>query len=154
MTKQMLAGTLCVLLFTAVAVAQVTTGTISGTVKDTSGAVITGAQVVLLNDDTGISRTVQSDSAGRYSASSLSLGKYRVTATQQGFQTQVRSGIELTVGREAVVDLVMAVGAVAEKVEVVGEAPSIETTTATVSGLVNQEQIRDLPLNGRSFADL
>src|SRR6266481_1235906 len=76
--------------------AQTTTGTISGTVKDGTGAVLSGAQVVILNEDTGISRTVQSDAAGRYSASSLSLGRYRVTATKEGFQTEVRSGIVLT----------------------------------------------------------
>ena len=134
--------------------AQVTTGTISGTVKDSSGAVLPGVQVVLLNEDTGISRTVQSDAAGRYSAGSLSLGNYRVTATLAGFQTQVRSGIVLTVAREAVVDLELAVGAVTQTVEVAGEAPVIETTNATFSGLVNAEQIRELPLNGRSYADL
>ena len=85
--------------------AQVTTGTISGTVKDSTGAVLPGAKVVLLNEETGIARTVQTDAAGRYSAPSLSLGSYRVTGTLEGFQTGVRSGIVLTVGREAVVDL-------------------------------------------------
>src|SRR6266404_4240204 len=118
---------LLTILFAGLSLAQVTTGTVSGTVKDTTGAVLPAAKITLLNEDTGISRAVQSDASGRYSASSLSLGSYRVTATQDGFQTQVRSGIVLTLGREAVVDLVMAVGAVTEKVEVVGEAPSIET---------------------------
>ena len=65
--------------------AQVTTGTISGTVKDATGAVMPGATVVLLNENTGISRTVQTDSAGRYSASALGLGNCRVTTSQQGF---------------------------------------------------------------------
>src|SRR6266404_5855542 len=139
-----------VLLFGSSLSAQTTTGTISGTVKDSTGAVLPGAKVELRNQDTGISRAIQSDAAGRYSAASLSLGNYRVTATANGFQTEVRSGIALTVGREAVVDLTMAVGSVTERVEVVGEAPSIETTNATVSGLVNGEQMRDLPLNGRS----
>src|SRR6266850_3698645 len=80
--------------------AQVTTGTISGTVKDSTGAVLPGATVVILNDETRISRTVQTDGAGRYSALALSLGNYRVTGTMEGFQTGVRSGIVLTVARE------------------------------------------------------
>src|SRR5258706_16170993 len=94
--------------------AQVTTGTISGTVKDSTGAVLPAVQVVLLNEETGISRTVQTDGAGRYSALSLSLGNYRVTGTLEGFQTGVRSGIVLTVGREAIVDITLAVGAVTQ----------------------------------------
>ena len=85
-------------------IAQVTTGTISGTVKDSSGAVLPGAKVVILNEDTGISRTAQADAGGRYSAPSLSLGSYRVTASQEGFQSETRTGFVLTVGREAVVD--------------------------------------------------
>jgi carboxypeptidase family protein/TonB-dependent receptor-like protein len=144
----------CLLLFVGIGSAQVTTGTISGTVKDSSGAVLPGAKVVLSNQETGVSRTVQTDSSGRYSASSLSLGNYRVTASLEGFQTEVRTGIVLTVAREAVVDLALSVGAVTQTVEVAGEASVVETTNATVSGLVSQDQIRDLPLNGRSFADL
>ena len=134
--------------------AQVTTGTISGTVKDSTGAVMPEAKVVLLNEDTGNTRTAQADAAGHYSASALPLGRYRVTGSHEGFQTQVRSGIVLTVGREAVVDLALVVGSVTQTVEVTGEAPAIETTSATLSGLVNQEQMRDLPLNGRSYAEL
>ena len=133
---------------------QAVTGTISGAVKDSTGAVLPGVKIVLLNQETGISRTVQSDGAGRYFASSLSLGNFEVTAALEGFQTVVRSGIVLTVGREAVVDLVMTVGAVVQTVEIIGEAPVIETTSATVSGLVSAEQIRELPLNGRSLTDL
>ena len=142
------------LMAVSAALAQVNTGTISGTVKDSSGAVIAGAKVTLLNEDTGIARNVQSDTAGRYTASSLGLGNYRVTGTQAGFQTEARTGIVLTVGQEAVVDLTLTVGAVTQTVEVAGEAPRIETANATVSGLVNQDQIRDLPLNGRSADDL
>src|SRR5262245_1085087 len=102
--------TLLVLLSGGVVSAQVTTGTISGTVRDSTGAVLPGVQVVILNEATGISRTVQTDASGRYTALSLGLGSYRVTTTQSGFQTQVRTGIVLTVGREAVVDLTLSVG--------------------------------------------
>src|SRR5437016_8207646 len=90
---------LLLLLFT-----QVNTATISGTVHDESGAVLPGASVSIQNQDTGIARTVATNETGRYSAPALSLGNYQVTAQLPGFQTQVRSGIVLTVGREAVVD--------------------------------------------------
>src|ERR1700676_2642782 len=76
---------LIVFLFAGITWAQVTTGTISGTVKDSTGAVLPGTSVVILNDETGISRTVQTDASGHYSAPSLSLGSYRVTGTLAGF---------------------------------------------------------------------
>ena len=81
--------------------AQVNSGTISGTVRDASGAVLPGASIAVTNQDTGITRSVTSNASGRYSAPGLSLGNYQVTAQQAGFQTQIRSGIALTVGREA-----------------------------------------------------
>jgi hypothetical protein len=145
-----IAGLLMGLMAGSMALAQVNTGTITGTVTDSSGAVIPGAKVTLLNEDTSISRTVDSDGQGRYLASSLSLGNYRITATKEGFQTEVRTGIVLTVAQEAVVNLTLPVGASTQTVQVAAQAPAIETTNATVSGLVNQDQIRDLPLNGRS----
>lgn len=88
----------------SIANGQGVTGSIRGTVTDTTGAVVPGATIVLFNEDTGTSRTVQSDGAGRYAAPSLSLGQYRITATAAGFQSLVRRGVELTVGREAVVN--------------------------------------------------
>ena len=149
-------GTLVVCLFFCGGViqAQVTTGTILGAVTDASGAVVPGATVTIRNVETGISRTLTTDSAGRYTAPQLALGRYDVTAEAAGFQTMVRQGIELTVGRQAAVDFAMRVGTVAEQVTVVGEAPLIEATTSTVSGLVNPQQMRDLPLNSRSFEQL
>jgi Carboxypeptidase regulatory-like domain len=95
----------CVLLFGRISWAQVSTGTISGTVKDSSGGVLPGLQVVISNEDTGISRTLQTDTDGHYSAPSLSLGNYGITATKEGFKTEVHTGIVLTVGREEVVDV-------------------------------------------------
>src|SRR5438876_11489346 len=78
------------------AYSQVTTGTISGTVKDSTGAVLPGAELAILNEDTGVSRSLVSDERGYYSVPLLSLGKYKVTATLPGFQTGSRIGIELT----------------------------------------------------------
>src|SRR4051812_19968480 len=84
------------LLATTVASAQVTTGTISGTVRDTSGAVLPNASIAIKNVDTGSGRTVQSDNGGRYSAPALGLGNYEITASASGFQTAARKGVELT----------------------------------------------------------
>lgn len=134
--------------------AQVTTGTILGTVTDTTGAVIPSATITLRNVETGISRAMSTDAAGRYRAPQLGLGSYEVTAEAGGFQTVVRSGIELTLGREAAVDFSLQVGTVAERITVSGEAPLVEATNATIASLVNERSMRDLPLNGRSFADL
>ncbi|MBI2817180.1 MAG: TonB-dependent receptor [Acidobacteria bacterium] len=134
--------------------AQVTTGTISGAVHDSSGGAIPSAQVVILNESTGISRTLQADAAGRYSAPSLNPGRYRVSASLQGFQTGLRSGIQLTVGREAIVDFELQVGQVTERIEVTGEAPLVQTTGSAVSYLVDDRTIRELPLNGRDITQL
>ena len=134
--------------------AQVSTGTVSGTVSDSTGAVVPGAMVAIRSAETGMTRSVTTDDSGRYRAPQLGLGIYEITAQAQGFQTVVRSGITLTVGQEAVVNFSLQVGAVAERIEVTGEAPLVETTTATTSGLVNEATVRDLPLNGRSFTDL
>jgi hypothetical protein len=141
-------------LFGVAVYAQVTTGTISGTVSDNTGAVLPGAKLEILNEDTGAMRTVQTGAAGRYSAPSLGLGKYQVTSSLEGFQTQVHKGIELTVGREAVVNFDLAVGSISQKVEVTGEAPLVESTSSSLSSTVDDRTIRELPLNGRSYDQL
>jgi len=133
---------------------QVTTGTISGTVTDSTGAVLPGANIVILNEETGISRALVTDAAGRYLAPSLSPGRYRVTISQPGFQTEARTGIALTIGRNAVVDVQLEVGAVSQTVEVTGEAPLVETRESSVSYLVNETTISELPLNGRDITQL
>ena len=134
--------------------AQVVTGAISGRITDATGATIPAATVQVQNTETGFSRSVPTDAAGRYEARNLPLGSYSVSAQQSGFQTGVRHGVTLTLGSEVVVNFELSVGGVQEKVEVTAEAPSIETTTATLSGLVSQQQMRDLPLNGRSYDQL
>src|SRR5881397_708325 len=145
---------LCVFVFAALAVAQVTTGTISGTVTDATGAVVPGVNVSLKSVEKGISRTVRTDEGGRYRAPELALGSYEITAEAAGFDTVVRSGITLTVGREAVVDFTLQVGTITDKITVTGEAPLVQTANATVAALVDERAMRELPLNGRSFADL
>ena len=149
-----LSATLGMLLFSLSLFSQVSTGTISGVVQDTSGAVIAGAMVTIRNVDTGAVRTLTSDEGGRYIAPVLPVGNYEVRGQQTGFQTEVRSGITLTVGREEVINLTLRVGQLADTVTVTAEAPMVETTSAAMSSLVDQRSIRDLPLNGRSYDTL
>lgn len=136
------------------ALAQITSATIVGTIKDTTGAVLPGAEIVLTNVATGITRTNISDDEGRYTASSLSIGTYEVSAGLPGFQTSVRSGITLTTGREAVIDFTLSLGEITERVTVTGEAALVETTSGSLGGLVDKQTIMELPLNGRDLTDL
>lgn len=147
-------GLICALLLVGYSWSQVTTGTITGTISDSTGAVLPNATVVLRNTETGISRTVQTDASGRYRAPNLPLGAYEVQGSLSGFQSEVRRGITLTVGREATVDMALRVGTVAESVEVTGEAPLVDTTSASMEFLVDDKKIRDLPLNGRNYTQL
>jgi len=144
----------CLCLFGVRLATAQTAGTISGIVQDGTGAVVPGASITIKNVDTGASRMLITDEQGRYQAPNLSPGSYEVQVALVGFQTDIRRGIGLTVGQQAVVNLTLQVGQVSDTVEVTGEAVAIEVTTATITGLVNQETIRDLPLNGRSFTDL
>ncbi|MBI3940703.1 MAG: TonB-dependent receptor [Acidobacteria bacterium] len=134
--------------------AQLTTAAVSGNTRDSSGGVVPGATVTVKNTDTGLVRTAITDDQGRYHLLQLPLGNYEVAVELVGFQREIRSGIQLTVGREAVVDFVLKVGEVTETVTVSSEAALIETTTSSLSGLVDDRQIRDLPLNGRSLEQL
>lgn len=134
--------------------AQVTTGNISGVVQDSTGALMPGATITVKNLDTGLARTVTTDEGGRYSAPNLSLGNYEVRAEQSGFQTELRRGITLTVGREAVVNITLQVGSVSQMLTVTAEAPLVESTTASMGSLVDDRTVRELPLNGRSYDQL
>jgi hypothetical protein len=107
-----------------------------------------------VNEGTGVSRTVETDSNGHYSAPSLSPGNYRVTGTQEGFQTEVRTGIVLEVAQEEVVDLSLTLGSVSQSVVVTGAAPLVDSTTASLESVVDDQTIRELPLNGRSWDQL
>src|SRR5713226_8026266 len=102
---------------------QTTNGTILGVVSDESAARMPGVTVTITNRETGISRKVVTDEAGRYRASVLPLGDYEVRAELAGFKTAVRQGIQLTVAESAVVDLTLSVGEVTELAVVTGEAP-------------------------------
>ena len=136
------------------AAAQTTTATVAGTVTDQTGAALPGVTIVIKNVETGTSRTVVTDEAGGYRAPSLEPGTYDVAATLQGFQTHVRRAVGLTMGQEVSLSHVLSVGQMSEQVEVKGDAPLVNTTTSTVAQLVDQQQIRELPLNGRDFSEL
>jgi hypothetical protein len=147
------------LVFTLVAAtsmlwAQGQNATIQGTVTDASGGAVVGAKVDVKNTGTGITQTTTSDAQGRYAVPQLPIGDYEVQASLAGFQTAVRRGITLSVGNELVVDFSLQVGQQQQTVEVQGEVSQVETTSSTVSSLVDQTQMRELPLNGRNFEQL
>jgi hypothetical protein len=134
--------------------AQTQTGTITGTAADSSGAALVGAAVTVTNEGTNVSQSTITDSQGRYSVPDLPVGNYTVQATLSGFQTVVHKGITLAVGATPVVDFALPVGRVSETVNVEGQVTQVETQTATVSSLVTESQMHDLPLNGRNFEQL
>src|SRR5262249_27464006 len=123
-------------------------------VKDPSGALILGVTITVKHVDSGLTRSVTSSETGNYAAPALPVGPYEVTAMIPGFKQQVRSGINLVVGQEAVIDMTLEVGANAEQVTVSEEAPLVAATTSSTSGLISEQAIKDLPLNGRSFDQL
>ena len=134
--------------------AQLTTGTISGTIRDESSLAVPGAAITVRNVDTGLLRVLSSDAEGGYEALNLPVGNYEVSVEFTGFRTTIRRGIELMVGRHVVADLVMQVGEVAQAITVTVGTSLVETTTATVSDLVDEERVVDLPLNNRDLVQL
>jgi len=127
---------------------------ISGTVADPSGAVVAGANVAAKNTDTGIVRAAVTDDAGRYRVFSLPVGLYEVRVKQAGFPEEIRTGIHLVVGQEAQVDLALRLGEASEQITVNEDAPPVSVTNADISGLVAEQQVKELPLNGRSYDEL
>ena len=153
-------GLLFVTLFLLVALVavpfygQATGARISGTVTDSAGAVMAGAQVVIKNTANNFARELATNRSGFYSAPNLSPGPYVVTASAKGFKSEVRTGLTLTVGADVAVNLTMAVGSASESSQVQGVTPAVETNEATLGGLVNGQTIRELPLNARDWTQL
>ncbi|HET6144755.1 MAG TPA: carboxypeptidase regulatory-like domain-containing protein [Candidatus Acidoferrales bacterium] len=127
---------------------------ISGRVMDPSGAVVSGAEIAAKNMETGESRNTVTDEGGRFYVPSLAVGEYELRAKKDGFQEQVRSGIHLVVGQEARVDLALRLGTIAEEFKVTADAPVVSVTAKDISGVVGEQQVKDLPLNGRSYDEL
>jgi len=141
-------------LLTPVILAQVVGGTISGIVADHSGAAIQGASVTVRNEETGNERHFTTGSNGSFSAPSLPVGAYSVSIQQTGFSPQQHTGITLTVGQTISLNLTLDVGQVEETVTAVDKPAVVDVSTQETQGLVNERQVKDLPLNGRSFDQL
>lgn len=130
------------------------TGSIRGTVTDSTGALVPGAQVTLTETGTNLQRQSVTDALGTYRFVALPVGLYRVEVKSEGFQTVVREGIRLEVNENLVVDVSLKVGQVSEVVRVEGGAPLVESQTITVGQVINQFTVQQIPLNGRRFVDL
>ena len=134
--------------------AQGTNASIQGVVTDSSGAAVPGAAIQVKNIATGQTQSMQSDLQGRYTAAELGVGEYQAQASKPGFSTVVHKGITLTVGAQSVVDFALAVGQTQQTVTVEGQVSQVETTNSAVGALMDQTQMRELPLNGRNFQQL
>ena len=134
--------------------AQSNTGGLSGTLADESGGVLPKVEVTIKQENAAMERTTHTDSKGVYYVPQLPPGQYQITAKLDGFQTEVRRGVVVTVGREAVIDVTLKVGAISHEIVVSAEAELVDTRTAAVSGLMNNQFIRELPLNGRDLNQL
>jgi hypothetical protein len=147
----------CLSLFlvaTPFARAQVDEGSISGTIQDTSGAVVAGAQVTLLNTDQGITLQTRAGNSGEYFFSPVRIGHYTVSATAKGFAKTTQENLEVAVGQHLLVNVQLKPGAATETVEVTTAPPLLQTEEASVGQVVTQESVNSLPLNGRNFTFL
>jgi Carboxypeptidase regulatory-like domain/TonB-dependent Receptor Plug Domain len=144
----------CILGFSCIALGQVTTGTILGTVHDSTGAVVAGAEITITDTGKGTVSTYKSDDNGEYNAPFLIPGTYNVSAQKAGFKQDVSNNIVLDVDQHARVDFAMQVGQVSDTVEVTSIAPLVRLDSAELGEVVGKTQVQDLPLNGRNFAQL
>src|SRR5947208_13916803 len=144
-----------VLFLSAVPVfAQLPTGTILGTVKDASGALIPGAAVTAQNVETGTSRSTLTNETGAYRLAALPVGHYDLRVELSGFKATTQRGLVLSVGDETVLNFSLEVGTPSQELVVSSDAPIVNTTTASLGGLVNEQKLAELPLNGRNYLDL
>jgi hypothetical protein len=135
------------------AVAQVDTGTIAGTLVDASGGALANAVVLIRSQDTGLERKLATNATGRYVSPPLPPGVYRITGEMPGFR-RTSATITLTLNQRAVVDLTLEVGATEQQVTVTAEAALLESENSTVGNVRTEQAVKDLPLNGRNFAQL
>ncbi|MBO0798939.1 MAG: TonB-dependent receptor, partial [Blastocatellia bacterium] len=134
--------------------AQTVGASLQGTVSDENRGTVANARVEIRNVATGLAQTTVTSSEGHYRFPLLNSGEYELRVTASGFQPLLRRGITLAVGQDMIADATMAVGQIESLVTVESSAPAINTTSAALSGLVTKDEIRDLPLNGRSFQQL
>jgi hypothetical protein len=136
------------------AAAQTATGQITGTVRDATGAVMSGVKVVVTNQQTGLTRETKTGSNGDYVIPLLPVGVYSVTGEQTGFKTAIHTDVGLTVDQIQRLDLQLAPGNITETVEVQSNALALDTGSASVGHTITEKQVTELPLNGRNFLQL
>jgi hypothetical protein len=153
---RMLRSLLCVLLVVipSALLAQSFTGTITGSIRDTSGAVIPQATVTITSQQTDRQTTVVTDLEGRYTSLPLPPGEYRVEASLDGFRRALRSDVTVQVGTTVTIDFTLELGELTDAIEVRASAPLLETTTGTVGKVVDNRRILELPLNTRNVYSL
>jgi Carboxypeptidase regulatory-like domain len=139
---------------TTLAGAQSVSGTILGSVTDASGAVIGNAKVTIVNEGTGLTRTVTADNNGDYTAPSLPTGSYTITSEMSGFKTVALSNVHVGVDQRVRIDIKLEVGAMTESVSITAETPLVQSSSSELGTTVSNEQIEALPLNGRNFVNL
>ena len=127
---------------------------LQGTVKDSSGAAVFSAAIRIKNVETGAERNLITDEAGRYDAASLPVGRYDVRAVKTGFRSEEKTGVSLVLGRQETVDLILRVGDVHQTLQVESAPTVVAVTIEDGSGLVGERQVKELPLNGRSYDQL
>src|SRR5579863_976995 len=132
------------------ALAQVSAN-LSGRITDSTGAAIPAATVTATNIETGIARTALTNPSGRYQLFELPIGRYELHAAKAGFADETRQGILLVVGQDATADITLPVGQVRQQISVNENVPVVNSSTQEISGLVGEQQVRNLPLNGRSY---
>ena len=130
------------------------TATLQGTVTDPAGATVPSAKVVATNEATGVQSETVTDSAGAFLFPSLSIGTYKLEITASGFQKIVLAGLKLEVATAVTQNLQLTVGAATESIEIVADAPLIDTVTTGVGQVINDKTVQEIPLNGRHFTDL
>jgi hypothetical protein len=145
---------LCFISAAIIGWAQVDTGTLVGSVKDTSGAVLPSASVTARNVDTGASTSAKTDADGNYVLTPLKIGTYSLSVEAAGFQKEVRNGIVLNVQQNIRLDFTVSVGSVSQTAVVSGEAPLVETESASLGDVIASQQAEQMPLNGRRYTDL
>jgi len=133
---------------------QVVGGSIVGTVRDTTGAAISGASVLVRQQETGAERNVTTSADGSFHAPSVPIGHYSVKVAAEGFQPQTQTGMELTIGQSLQLQFVLGLAKVEQVVEVDAAGSSVNTTTQSTSGLIDEREVKELPLNGRSYDQL
>src|SRR5579862_5108892 len=141
-------------IYTLPAFGQLDRGAITGRVLDASGAVVPGATVTITNKATGVETSLTVDTTGEYQALALIPGIYTVRASAQGFETTLQDNIEVHVQDRLSIDFALKVGTVQQEVVVTGGEPVLQTENADLGSVINEQQINELPLNGRRYADL